>query len=471
MLINKQKSNLIILLIALLGAYTSLRANSLSIHIPTVTTATMHQQQTLALVSLDSLGEPIDKIIASVNDQPILASDLEAEYQIYRAQKKITSIPNKCDLLNNMIAIKLLLEAAERKQIIVKKEEVDRYVEYKLTMLVDEVGSKEKLERLLGKPLSAFKTQLRKTIKEQMLTERVKRSIVDDISISPIEVKTFFNELETSQIPFFSARVEAYQLVLYPIIEQTERQNIFNQLEILKKRIRDGEDFATLARQYSNDSTTAANGGDRGFWKIGELEPAYEKAALNLLPGEVSDPVETPIGFHLIQLIERRRGQYNSRHIVLKSTSLEPSLQALVSRLDVIRREVLDKKISFEEAVKRYSQAHTMLPQYGLAPGGAGGLCVSVDQLPPDLFFVLDKLKTGEISAPTIFTDDSGKRDVRIIYLKRKVPSHQASLEIDYEQIYQMALDRKRSKIFEDWLTRMRQKALIEVDKAYRECK
>jgi peptidyl-prolyl cis-trans isomerase SurA len=413
-------------------------------------------------------AQQVDKVIASVDDQPILESELAAAYQIYQSQKRSHKTPDTCALLDHLIVHKLLLNTAHKRAIVIKREEIESYLNYRMEAILKEVGSQQALEKYLGKPITIIKHELRKSIKEQLIDERVRNSIVEDVAVSPMEVNSFFRQLASSKIPFSPARVEAYMLVRYPMIAPDEKKSLIDQLENLKSRVKAGEDFAALAQLYSQDPVSAANGGVLGFYKIGTLEPAYEKAALALLPGEISAPIETKYGFHLIQLVERRTGgMYNSRHILLRSAASVPGLETIKVMLNNIRDEVISKKMTFTEAVKTYSQDIDTAKKGGLITDGPAGIQMAVDQLPPDLFFLLDALKPGEITRPVIFTNPAGVQGVRLVYLKAKVDSHQATLEQDYEHIQKLALEAKKQKAFEDWLTKAKQQAIIQIDMAY----
>lgn len=408
-------------------------------------------------------GQLIDKVIASVDDQPIFYTELEAEYQLYQTQGVKGKAPTKVELLENMVVNKILLSNANKKDVRIKKEEIERYLRARMETIMQQVGTVARLEQYAGKSIEVFKDELRKSIREQLTLDQMRHLIIDDITISPQEVKTFFSNLSSSAIPVYPAVVEAYQLVRFPHDLPVGKYR----LEEVKASLKAGEEFAVLAKKYSEDEATASNGGELGFWKIGQLDPAYEKAALSLSPGEVSDIVETRFGFHLIQLIERKRAQYNSRHILIKHRAAKQDMRLIFEELAHIRMDIIAKKTSFEEAVATYSEDVATKRRGGLLTDQEGGIQMPIDQLPEELSRLLDKMEPGTISNPHLFTGFSGEQAVRIIYLKTKVPAHSANLEQDYERIYQLALNTKKQKALASWLEIVKEKAIIQFDLTY----
>lgn len=408
-------------------------------------------------------GQLIDKVIASVDDQPIFYTELEAAYQLYQAQG-LEEAPTKAQILENMVVNKMLLASASKKGIHIKKEEIERYLSARMEAMVQQVGTEAMLEQYLGKPIEIFKDELRKSIREQLTLEHMRRLIMDEITVSPQEVKNFFAQLPTAEIPVCPTMVEAYQLVLYPRVVPVGRYV----LEDVRARIvQDGKDFAEAARETSEDQATAVNGGELGFWKVGQLDPAYEKAALSLSPGEISDIVETRYGFHLIQLIERKKDQYNTRHILIKRRTAKQDTGVVIEELVRVRTDIMEQKISFKKAVTTYSEDVVSKQRGGLLTEVGGSLQMPLDQLPEELASLIDQMKPGMISKPHLFINPAGEQAARIIYLKAKIPAHHVNLEQDYERLYQLALTTKKQKLLAEWLEKVKAKAIIQFDPMY----
>lgn len=412
-------------------------------------------------------GTLVDKIIARVDDQIILQSELENELELYKAQQGPQVPELKCQILADMLVNKMLLARAQVEGVTVEKAAIEDSFNRKMQEFLSQAGSEAIIEQYTGKPIRAFKEELRKLIKEQLVINQMRKKIVDDLSIAPAEAQAFFDKLPTDSLPYYPAEVEVRQIVRYPALSQQDKGAIIERLQALKARIQAGEQFEQLAKQYSEDPGSASSGGELGFWRLGELAPAYEAAALALKPGEIADPIETPFGFHLIQLIERQKDRYNSRHILLKPSASVPDLQEAIAHLDSIRTSILEKHTTFEKAAAEYSEDPATAQQGGLLTGGDGGVSMPIDALPPEVFFTIDKLVPGAISEPVTLTTAIGKPAVRILYLKEKVPPHQANLQQDYEKIYQMALDAKRSTVLQEWVQSIKASASIDIAPEY----
>jgi peptidyl-prolyl cis-trans isomerase SurA len=412
----------------------------------------------------------LDKIVASVDGQIILQSELDREYEYYEAQggPKVANL--KCKILEGLLINKMLLARAELEGEVASKEEINRVFAYRMQNFINQAGSEEKLEQYAGKPIQSFKEELRKFLKEQLTIDKMRHKITDDMIITPAEVKKYFQEASANELPYYPTAVEVRQIVRYPKIGQHDKTAILERLQALKVRIQAGEDFGQLAKQYSEDAGSAGSGGEVGFWRIGELAPAYEAAALALQPNELSEPIETQFGFHLIQLIDRQKDRYNSRHILLKATISKPAIQEAEVELDSIRTVILEKKISFEKAAIEYSEDPITAYRGGLLTNESQEVKISIEALSSDIFFMVEKLQPGEISAVSEFNAPTGKQAIRIVYLKERIPAHQANLQQDYDQIYQMALNAKKELALSKWFKEVKDEATLNIDPAYQGC-
>jgi peptidyl-prolyl cis-trans isomerase SurA len=271
-------------------------------------------------------------------------------------------------------------------------------------------------------------------------------------------------------LPYYPTEVEVRQIVRFPKLEQQDKAAIIERLQTLKARIQAGESFVELAKQYSEDGGSANNGGELGFWRIGELTPAYEAAILSSKPGDIVGPIETPFGFHLIQLLERQTDRYNSRHILLKSHKSKAAIEAEITYLQGIRAGIIEKQMTFEKAALLYSEDAETRYQGGLLNRSAQGNKTPLGALPPDVFLIIDRLQPGEISAVNEFNTTTGEQAIRILYLKQRIPGHQANLQQDYEKIYQMALDNKKDLALKQWFKNIKEETNLQIDPAYQNC-
>lgn len=379
----------------------------------------------------------VDKIIAQVDDQIILQSELEEALRQYQAQGVALGPDPKRRVLVNLLANKMLLARAQ----------------------AEGVSVEETLEE-----------KIREESEERSTIEQMQKKIIGDLSVTPREVQAFFDASPAESIPYYPAEAEVRQIVRYPTPSQQDRAAIIEQLQALKARTQAGEKFENLAKQYSEDPDTASRGGELGFRRLEELPTTYQTAVLALKPGETSDPVETPFGFHLIQLIERQKNHYSTRHILVRPSASDPDLLETIEHLDNIRTSILAGSTTFEEAAKQYSQDIATASQGGLLTSAYGATRMPIDDLPTEIFFAIDKLTPGTIAEPITVTAAPGKQAVRILYLKEKIPPHPANLQQDYEKIAQMALEAKRVAALEEWFQNTQAEVFIKVDTPYQDC-
>lgn len=416
--------------------------------------------------------QSIDGIIAKVDNHVILRSDLEFGYLQYLAQsKQRPSEDLKCQIFTSLLQDKLLLARAEIDSIVVEDGIVSRNLDERINYLASQVGGTERLEQYYNKSLRQLKDELRKTVREQLVMEQMQREITSKVTVTPKEIKKYFNAIPTDSLPYFSTEVEIGQIVNYAEISRQQKQEARQKLEALRERILAGEDFATLARQHSQDPGSAQDGGELGFFKKKELVPEYEAAALRLEPGGISNVVESQFGFHLIQLIERRGQEFNTRHILIKPGTATVDVQAAAVELDSVRNMIMNDSLTFAQAAKEYSDDTNTKDNGGMLSSRAtGSTWIPMDQVDPAIFFVIDTMQVGEISKPVPYTTPDGQEAMRIIYLKSKTTPHQANLQDDYQKIANAALAQKRSSAVNEWFRKNIDTVYIEIDPEYQDC-
>ncbi|RAU83804.1 peptidylprolyl isomerase [Pontibacter arcticus] len=415
----------------------------------------------------------VDGIIAKINNHIVLRSDLEFGYQQYLAQTKQQPNNNlKCEVLKSLVQDKLLLARAEVDSVTVEEtmvtNELDRRVEY----LTAQAGGAERLEQYYNKSIKQLKDDLRRTVREQMVMQKMQSEITSKVTVTPKEIKRYFSTIPADSLPYFSSEVELGQIVKFAQISKTQKQKARQQLEDLKKRILAGEDFATLAKQYSQDPGSAAAGGELGFFKKKELVPEYEAAALRLEPGQMSNVIESQFGFHLIQLIERKGQEFNTRHILLKPETATVDMEEAIVALDSIRTLIKSDSITFAKAAKDNSDDKATKDNGGILQNrNDGSTYISMEQVDPSIFFVIDTMEVGDITKPLPYVTEDGKQAVRILYLKAKSTPHQANLTDDYQRIATAAINQKREKAVDDWFKKNFDTVFIEIDPEFDSCK
>ena len=441
----------------------------------------------LMLLSLPMMAQRrqpqvIDKVVAVVGKNIILQSDIENQYIQYRMQGMAegTGQEVRARILEDLLLQKLMLNQAEMDSINVTDEDVERQMDQKLQYFISRFGSKEKMEAQFGKTLTEIKEELRKGQKDQMLQEQIQAKIMENVVVTPQEVKDFFLNIPKDSLPTISPEYEIVQIVKRPPVSIDEKLQVKDRLYQIRKRILEGESsFATMAVLYSEDPGSARQGGELGFTGRGEFATEFENVAFNLHDGEISDVVETQFGFHIIQLIEKRDNMVNCRHILLTAKVPVEALEKAQNELDSVAQLVRNGDMSFEEACKKYSDDDSKSNGGYLTNAATGGNWLSLQDLQEleqsypeykNLAFVITRLEVGEISDPLPMTTNENKDAFRLIMIKSKTDPHQANLKDDYNLIQNWALNQKRQEAIGKWVKNKAAKAYIRLDDTYKNC-
>jgi len=394
----------------------------------------------LALIQVkaqDTEGFVVDKIIAKVDNYILIKSELERAYQDYLTNGGSPSQQAKCQYLAMLVRNKLMLAKAEIDSVVVLDAEVDLNTSNRMDMILSQSGrTADELEALYGKTLEQVRMELREQIREQMIVSKMEEEMTKGVAVTPSEVKRFFSKIPKDSLPYFSASVQVAQIVKIAEVSEEQKNRTISELLDVRNKILAGEDFATVAKKYSDDPSVLSNGGEMGWSARGRMVPEYEAMAFKLKPKEVSMPFASAFGIHVMQLIERRGNEYNSRHILI---SPKPSVDETKGN-------------------------------GGFFSDRDGGLNLTVDELDPIVFFKLDSMEIGKISEPITYRTDEGKDAVRILYYKGRTPPHQASLEQDWTKIQAATLNEKKDKILQKWFQKARADVFINIDPEYDNC-
>lgn len=430
------------------------------------------QVASLHSIAQSSRDSVIDGLVAVVGGNIILKSDIEGQYFQIRSQGNIrgTASALKCQILEDMLVQKLILHQAQVDSVKVTDEMVEGEMDRRMRYFITQAGSPERLEEHFQKTLVEIKAELRDVVHEQLLVKSENEKIMKDVTITPSEVKSYFRKLPKDSIPDINSEMEVGVIVKIPSIGDEEKQLVKTKLKSFKDRIAKGDDFSTLAVMYSEDPGSSKQGGELGMFKRGDMRPEFEAAAFRLKPGEVSDIVETEDGFHLIQMIERRGEYINVRHILLQPQVSLYNLNRAKQSLDSVAVLIDTKKITFEQAVLKYSDDPGKINGGLMINPMVGGTRFEANQMDPKVAFIVDKLKVGEISAPVLMKTDRGKQEYRLYYLKLRTKPHKANLNDDYAKIQQMALEKKQLEAMDDWITRKVGSSYVNILGDYRNC-
>jgi len=414
----------------------------------------------------------VDRIIAVIGKNMILESEVEAQYLQLKMQGSIEGSASyaKCMIMENMLKDNLLLNQAELDSIVVADGDVERSLDQRLRYFISQFGSQEKLEEYYGKSVIEIKEEFREMVKNYLLVEQVQNEITKNVFVTPSDVKAYYRSIPPDSIPLVSARVEMTQIIKTPPISMEQRVMIKEKLRDLRRRVVDGENFATLAILYSEDPGSAAKGGEIGFFGRGELYPEYEASAFKLKEGEISEIVETKAGYHIIQLIERKGDYINTRHILLMTKPSPLDLENARLALDTVLTKIRNGEITFEDAALKYSD------DPGKKSGGfmintySGTTWFEMDELEPQVSFVINKLEVGQISSPVPAKTEEGQEAYRLIKLKSRIEPHRANLTDDYSLITEYALTYKKEQKIIEWVNQNVENAYIMIIDDYKTC-
>ncbi len=417
-------------------------------------------------------GFVADKIIVKVDNYIVLKSDLEGAYQNYLMEGGKQSERAKCELLNRLVINKLLVAKAIIDSVLVTDAEVDANTEQRMAMILQGYGnSPEQLERVFNKSLGDIKIELRDQIREQLLAREMSQKVTKEISVTPAEVKKFFNRIPGDSIPFYDSDVEVAQLVKVAKISAAQEEEVKGRLNDIRKQITAGASFNELAKKYSDDPSAQSNMGEMGYQSRGAMVPEYEAMAFKMREGEISAPFKSPFGFHIMELIDRRGNEYNSRHILLNATPSQADQDRAERFLDSLRRLIMKDSLDFAQAAKAFSDDKMTKERGGFFTDAEGGTKISTKEIDPGVYFAIDTMKVGHISPPLVYRTDDAKAAMRIIYFKSKLPPHSANLKDDWFRIQAAALAEKRDLSMEKWFKKARSEEFISIDPIYNGCK
>lgn len=418
-------------------------------------------------------GYPVaDKIVARVDNQILLKS--EVELGILQARQQNPGAPSdvlRCKVFEQLLINKMMLAKADLDSVTVEDNLVDDQLNRRMAYMIQAIGSKEKLEEYYKKSIDQFKVELKKEVKEQMLIQKIQESISKNVKVTPSEVKRFFADIPKDSLPFFSTEVEVGQIVRFSQVSRKNKQAARQKLEDLKARILAGEDFEFLAKAYSQDPGSAKEGGNLGFWAKGAMVPEYESAAMKLEPMGLSEIVESAFGYHLIQLLEKKGNEYNSRHILIRPEADEDDQMYAFTKLDSIRTKLLEDSISFGDAARKFSEDKETSQNGGFfTDQQTGSTRIATENLDPGIFFTIDTLKPGQYTRVLPYKTEDGKRGARIIFFKSKLLPHEANLAQDYQKIQFAATEKKKTENVRKWFRKTKAELFISRDKDYSDC-
>ena len=415
----------------------------------------------------------IDEVVWVIGDEAILKSDVEQSRIYFMMSGQTMEGDPNCVIPEQLAIQKLFMHQAVIDSIEVTEQEVLNEVEREITMRVNQIGSREKLEEYFGKTSTQIREELRETIHDRMVVEKMQQELFGNIKLTPSEVRRGFANMKSEEIPYVPTQVEVQIITLQPEIPLEEIERVKSELRDYTERINSGEaQFSTLAVFYSQDPESARRGGELDFFGRGEMVPEFSAVAFNLTePGKVSKIVETEFGFHIIQLIEKRGDRVRARHILRKPEVSMESMNASLARLDTIANDIRSGKLSFNDAVAFSADKNTR-KNFGLM---SNEMTLSsrfeLQELPQEVAKVVYEMKVGDISNPFVMIDKkTGKEVCAIVKLKNRVEGHKATPTEDYQVIKDVMIAKMKQQKLEDWIREKQKTTYVRINENWCDC-
>ena len=411
-----------------------------------------------------------DKIVGIVGDKIVLRSDLTNYIEDLKRQGQEVPPNAECVLLESMMADKALVLQAEKDSLPVTDDEIEAELDQRVRFFVQKYGGKEAFEQIAGRTVYQVKEDFRTSIKEGRLATAMRRKIVENVKITPTEVKAFFDKIPKDSLRFYETELVVGQIVVYPKAGRELEKFAIDELVDYKKMAESGRSFENLARLYSEDPSVKQNG---GRFEINRSEkswdPDWKNAAFRLKDGQISPVIKSKFGYHVIQMISRNGDDAVVRHILRIPQVTQEDINVSKSKLDSIRSKLIAGILTFGAAVDKFSDDENSKFTAGLITG-QGGSTITIDELDKEIVAMLSNLKVGEFTQPTEFLDERGKKGVRIINLQSKMEPHRENVKDDYNKIAQRALEEKKQHAIEKWFLTKLPTYYILVDKDFQDC-
>jgi peptidyl-prolyl cis-trans isomerase SurA len=396
-----------------------------------------------------------DKIVAVVGDRIILQSDIRNSIEDARRQGSTIPEGAECQLMEQAVISKVLMLQAEKDSLPVSDEDVEAELDQRVRHFINQVGSQQALEEYAGKTVYQIKDDARESVRENKLASAMQQKIVSAVKITPTEVKSFFDKIPKDSLPFFESELEVGQITIIPKASRDLEQYIVAELNNYKKQIETKvATFEQLAQRYSEDPGSKDRG---GRYQINRNEktwdPAFLSASFRLKNGEISAPVKSErFGYFLIQMLERRGDDADVRLILRTPPVTDAEINQAKAKLDTVRSKILSGNFNFNEAAAKYSDDEAAKYSGPFLLNRDGSPYVTIDQMDKDMVATISKMNVGDISQPVTFTNDQGKKGVRLVFLKSRSEPHRMNLGDDYSKISQAALEEKKMQVLNKWI-------------------
>jgi peptidyl-prolyl cis-trans isomerase SurA len=413
-----------------------------------------------------------DKVIGVVGDRIILKSDIDNQIADARRQEMNLPPNAECFLIQQLVINKILALQAEKDSLPVSDDEVEADIDNRIRYFIQQYGSKEVIEQITGKTIYQFRDEMRAPIKENKMAASMKNKLVDNIKITPNEVRAYFEEIPKDSLPVYETELELSEIVVYPKAGREMEEYAQEELNEYKKLVETGaKKFETLATIYTDDPGSKKTGGLYVLnKKDNQWDPAFFNTAMSMKEGQVSRVVKSKFGYHIIQCVSRIGDEVTVRHILKVPRVNEEDIAKATIKLDSVRNLLLAGELQFGEAVNKYSDEEQSKFTGGRMTAPDGSSQVTIDQLGKDVVSILEGLQPGQYSKPTPFTDERGKKGVRLLYLISRTEPHRENLKDDYGKISNRALEEKKEEHMEKWFRKNAPSFYVQLDEEYKRC-
>ena len=417
----------------------------------------------------------VDEVVWVVGDEAILKSEVEAmRLQAQQEGRRWRGNPD-CAIPEQLAVQKLFLNQADIDSVEVDNSEISDRVESQLSYWIEASGSREKLEEYKKMSISQIREEMRDQVGDMLRMQKMREKLVSDAKVLPTEVRNYFKDLPEDSIPYVPTEVEVQILTQTPQIEQEEIDRIKDQLREYTDRVNKGEtSFSTLARLYSEDGS-ARQGGELDYTGRSEFDPAFAAVAFNLTdPKKVSKIVESEFGYHIIQLIDKKGNKVKVRHILLRPTVSEASIQQSLLRLDSIRNDIMDGKFTFEQGASILSDNKDTRNNNGLMAREMDNMQnttrFQMKDLPTEVARVVEGMKVGDVSQPFEMINKRGKTTCAIVKLKNRVEGHRATITEDFQLMKNIVLAKRKEEMLHEWVVKKIKTTYVRVGDRYKDC-
>lgn len=417
----------------------------------------------------------IDKVAAQIGENIILKSDIEAQKLQAIQSGYAEGSYSECQILEDLMFQNLLINQAELDSLVISDGQVDAEMENRIRVIENQIGSRQKMEEFYGKTITQIKAEFREQIRKRLMAEEMRRSITQNITVSPREIEKFFSSIPSDSVPLISSKLSFQQIVVFPIITKEDKKLAYDRLnEIRNDIVLNGKSFETQARINSQDPGSAQQGGFLSATR-GAMVPQFEAAAFSLKPGEISQVFETDYGYHILKLISRKGDDYECRHILLVPEFSAESLNESHTKIEECYKKLRSNEITWDDAVVKYSNDDNTNKNRGIITNPITGeqtwSMENLNEVDQQIYLLTDALNKGDISSPSLYFDfNERKQGIRIVRLMERTSPHKANLTEDYALIQRATESDKKQRVLSEWTKSKIKNAYIRLDSEYENC-